>query len=528
MRNDIKSITKGKKSKDVDISLPEGTIRLSPRQWEILEYLKAGKANKEIAYELGIGIGTVKQHMVALFKKMGVTNRAMAVAKGMSAKIGSIENPTNSLITTNPFSEHPDKIVERRPAVVLSLQLTSPMGEADGELKKDYYKIFTCVAFDFDAVFLRQSDLRCEMIFGIRSIRHHDVLRAVRAAVAVSEDIRSQLKPRKPLRGGVSFGTLIASMDRRGNWTGESISGSVVASARKLCSLASDDTLRLDLPSRHMISFLGAEAPGLGAEVPGMIPESIPLRSTFSWTRSPLPTPASFIGRSGEIKTFETHIGKLKKGTGGLLLVEGESGMGKSSLLRCFTDICSTNNIDCHTWVSPHPDSQPAAPSLGHLIKPSTNKMESVDDICDELIGKHLGKPTVVMIDDYHLQPPSCIETLRHAIEKLDAAILFVLAGRGQLSLLDFSGSDATVLNPGRFSNIELKKIIKDTLDENDPATTRIVSLAAGVPVFAVEMADEVSRLSSSLSQDISKPTLSLFSLVMERVCKIGIDRHLL
>ncbi len=54
---------------------------LSDRQREILGLLAQGKSNKEIAYDLGISEGTVKQHLFTLFKKIGVTNRTKAVIK---------------------------------------------------------------------------------------------------------------------------------------------------------------------------------------------------------------------------------------------------------------------------------------------------------------------------------------------------------------------------------------------------------------------------------------------------------------
>lgn len=63
---------------------------LSGRQRDILALLAEGKSNKEIADELAIGYGTVKQHLFVLFRKLNVTNRAKAVLvatqlmKGMS------------------------------------------------------------------------------------------------------------------------------------------------------------------------------------------------------------------------------------------------------------------------------------------------------------------------------------------------------------------------------------------------------------------------------------------------------------
>lgn len=54
--------------------------RLSPREREVLRLVAAGKANKEIAAELGVTERTVKFHVTAIFNKLGAENRAQAVA----------------------------------------------------------------------------------------------------------------------------------------------------------------------------------------------------------------------------------------------------------------------------------------------------------------------------------------------------------------------------------------------------------------------------------------------------------------
>jgi DNA-binding NarL/FixJ family response regulator len=53
--------------------------RLTPRQKTVLLHLSQGKANKIIAYELGMTESTVKVHIRNIMRKMGATNRTQAV-----------------------------------------------------------------------------------------------------------------------------------------------------------------------------------------------------------------------------------------------------------------------------------------------------------------------------------------------------------------------------------------------------------------------------------------------------------------
>lgn len=65
-------------SAPMDARLPQ----MTPRQLAVLEMLVEGKSNKEIARALDLGQSTVKVHLAALFRKLGVTNRASAAVAG--------------------------------------------------------------------------------------------------------------------------------------------------------------------------------------------------------------------------------------------------------------------------------------------------------------------------------------------------------------------------------------------------------------------------------------------------------------
>jgi DNA-binding NarL/FixJ family response regulator len=55
---------------------------LTPRQHDVLRHIVEGKSNKEIARCLSLGEGTVKVHVAALFRTLGLTSRSAAAAVG--------------------------------------------------------------------------------------------------------------------------------------------------------------------------------------------------------------------------------------------------------------------------------------------------------------------------------------------------------------------------------------------------------------------------------------------------------------
>ena len=59
------------------------TPALTPREQEILHLIAAGKSLPEIAKELFLGLTTVKTHVQHLYEKLGVSDRAAAVASAM-------------------------------------------------------------------------------------------------------------------------------------------------------------------------------------------------------------------------------------------------------------------------------------------------------------------------------------------------------------------------------------------------------------------------------------------------------------
>ena len=87
----VRSVAEGKRYVSPEISkmiandppAPE----LTDRQREILEAMARGKANKEIAAQLDIQADSVRQHIIAIFSKLGAVNRAEAVAIAMRKQL---------------------------------------------------------------------------------------------------------------------------------------------------------------------------------------------------------------------------------------------------------------------------------------------------------------------------------------------------------------------------------------------------------------------------------------------------------
>ncbi len=60
-------------------TLAENVATLTPSQYKVLCYMRDGLLNKQIGYNLDIAEATVKAHVTAIFRKLGINNRTQAV-----------------------------------------------------------------------------------------------------------------------------------------------------------------------------------------------------------------------------------------------------------------------------------------------------------------------------------------------------------------------------------------------------------------------------------------------------------------
>ena len=67
-----------------------GEYNLTQREHDILALLAEGRANREIAQRLYLSEKTVKAHLAAIFRKLGVTNRTQAAMMAVQMGVGPI------------------------------------------------------------------------------------------------------------------------------------------------------------------------------------------------------------------------------------------------------------------------------------------------------------------------------------------------------------------------------------------------------------------------------------------------------
>jgi len=78
---------------DADNATLHAIRGLTPRQREVLDVMMQGKSNKGICRILNLAEPTVKNHVTAILKALGATNRTEAVIKATKASTSSYSSP---------------------------------------------------------------------------------------------------------------------------------------------------------------------------------------------------------------------------------------------------------------------------------------------------------------------------------------------------------------------------------------------------------------------------------------------------
>ncbi|TAN71157.1 MAG: hypothetical protein EPN17_02375 [Methylobacter sp.] len=507
--------------------LPE----LTQRQQQILALIKAGKVNKEIANELGIGLGTVKQHVVALFKKLNVSNRTMAASQGLKRE--PLARPESAEIS--------EGMLERRPCIVLSIflpdtSLRACSGPAEaasikpgsrGIVREELHLTFSALAGTHDALFLTSKNYIGELIFGIQRGTEQDIFKALRAARAVFDALADYPDLTQDLRGGLAAGFAISTMNRHGGWSGEVVASAVIAQARELASNAAPGELALGALAKTLLEVTGPSGPDVA--IPCLLFKTL---NRMPWGKNhqhpesqagaceELSSEPSIVGRDAELERLEILFSEVFKGKKNhLVYIEGETGMGKSLLCRYAAEhglnmkgrihhfVCHSGGEEGNLYMFPS-GAPVTAQAMLHCLRSVTGRGHDVIILDDahllppnilmkatEVASAAKGKLVIIAARKFskYAMPPSETIRLGHlsktAIENL---ITQSLAQWEKDTLKTIDGADAVVrpLDKALLSvgGLTQDRPLRQTQDRRDTIDT-LVQNASGVPLFAIELA---------------------------------------
>ncbi len=291
---------------------PPHESKLSLRQRQILELIRRGKSNNEIAFDLGIGIGTVKQHVVALFRKLKVTNRTMAVSRSAEP---------SAFMSGTPFLGSDEVILERRPCIVLSLIFEEPHPSSLRLL----HSIMAAFAQEAGDILLSRRDKGCDLVLGIDRVSELDPIRALQRARQAAEALAGRVPGSASLKDAIAAGLAVASMFRRGGWSGEAIAGSAIVLARHRAEEAEHGTLLLDPSFIEVLRLCDIHIRDNRPVLYSLNnPESFPLTSRRAET--------PFIGRLEELSVLTSMLSAHHSPEPRIAHLYGEPGSGKSRI----------------------------------------------------------------------------------------------------------------------------------------------------------------------------------------------------
>jgi DNA-binding CsgD family transcriptional regulator len=512
-----------------------GQSTLTPRQRQILALLREGRANKEIAAALGIGLGTVKQHINALFKKLDVSNRTMAVTRGHAEGAAQRAPARGAAPAPSATGDaHPPAIApalagnERRPATVLSLSLTAATSADAGEPKDGpvapeedagsaAHRLLARIAAEFGAVLVPRTD-GGDMVFGVQRCREQHVLRAVRAAHAL---VRGLGGPRAApaVRAGVASGTVAVGTSGAGDWDGQILDGNLLRTGRAMAARGAGGTMIVGATARALTERL------CGTD--GGIPERIDLGHDPVFAYHVPPPPVALRGRNAEAAVLARYVADVRRGRGGAVAIEGEAGRGKTALLHPLHSLCANADVRLGIWRCLPPDGQPVAIARGCLMDTARGAIVDAATLGDRLRRGDMELPSVLALDDLHWLPFRAVQELFDGIGTAVANGRFVVTTARPVvraSVSPLPGAEALPLD--RLPDGNIDQLCKDVAEAPLDAGTRarIRDLARGNPLFAVEL----TRARSADGSLPAAPPVRLLTLLMARVDALRPDHRLL
>jgi hypothetical protein len=362
---------------------------------------------------------------------------------------------------------------------------------------------------------------------------------AVRCAVAVQQSGRCATAG---WRGGIRVGLQVGETP-----SGRSTYGVPLLTARKLCERASAGQILCSeliaglLSERHDFSF--HDLPKIeshGDAVPIAACQVVYERDDLAVLLRHTP----FVGRSAELRKLENALTQARTGRGGLVMLAGEPGIGKTRMIEEFTEVARAEEAlvlwgRCYEgeWAPPfgpfaealagcvkvadleelRTDLGFGAPPLSRLVptirerlsdvpepealQPDEERFRLLDAVSQFLIAVSARHPVVLVLDDLHWADKGTIAMLRHLARFLARSQVLVIGAYRDVELdrqHPFAESLGALRRESNYERIVLKGLgsaeiaqLLEAIAEADvpeALVTAIGAETAGNPFFIREV----------------------------------------
>ena len=484
-------------------------------------------------------------------------------------------------------------IIQRRPTVLFcdlvdSTHISERLeGEQFWNVVVNYQDACNQVVSRFDGYIYKSLGDGLIVLFGLPLAHEDDARRAVYTGLGIVEAVQA-LNPVLMEKYGVALSV------RVGIHTGEvivgqvrgitEIAGSTPAQASRIQGLASPNSTLISRDTAELISGYFDLQPRGKFELRGM---SQPvellevLRVTGAEDRIEAQRGAltPMVGRQSEIRRLQSRWDATKGGEGGVVLIRGEAGIGKSRLARYIRDFSArTGGSHLQGSCSPYHTSTafyPLARMLNRRLgfTPETDNRQRLEALEVEMEEARLDRsetipylapilsidldpagpypsprldalklremtieafkawwrglgeaePRVVLIEDLHWAEPSTVEVIEQIAVDPPPGLLLVLTARPEFSALQgIANVDTIDLRP--LGDSDRHRMIRSigTGDLSEAVVTEIAARSDGVPLFV----EELSRALHGVPGGAGPPhvPVTLRELLMARLEAAGPD----
>jgi class 3 adenylate cyclase/tetratricopeptide (TPR) repeat protein len=405
-------------------------------------------------------------------------------------------------------------------------------------------------------------------VFGLPQAHEDDALRAVRAALdmrAGLDELNADLERR--------YGVTMAN--RTGVNTGEVVTDEAAGNQRLATGDAVNVAARLEQAAPAMETLLGALTHALVRDAVEAVPveplelkgksERVPAFRLVGLASRERTTATPLIGRNDELELLRRSVAEAEADGGRLVTVVGEAGVGKSRLLREFTEGLEASATVVRGRCLPYGDGitfwpiaeavrgaagitedDATAAAREKVLRLAGGDVEVADRVASAIglvpavfaveetfLGVRrlfeilaAGRLLVVMLDDLHWAEPTLLELIAEVVERVHRPCLVVATARPEY----LDREDAVADGPGR-TRLMLERLpagAAAAMAEQllgggrvDPATVeRIVTASDGNPLFVEQMAAMLDEDVPGAEFDVPPTILALLAARLDRLAQ--------